>query len=121
MEKELKCNFLKVNQSKNTFEVHEKEPPTNWAEFVIQNATIKFKEDSTIEVFGEKIEWSFAFHETFVEDLKREPKESYTALGYKTILDRLKGIKKPYVKSGWYKINKTTPYHCTTSNWFVIL
>ena len=121
MERELKSNYAKINSSKSLLEVCENEPSTNWVDFALKNVTIKFKEDATIEVTGEKIEWAFTFDKIFVEDLKNEPTDNYTKLGYRTISDFFKGIKKPYVKMGWYKLKKTMPYHCLMSNWYVVL
>ncbi len=121
MERELKSNYARIDSSKSILEVYENEPSTHWSDFALKNVTIKFKEDTTIEVIGEKIEWSFTFNKEFVEVLKDTPNEKYTKLGYRTISDFFKGIKKPYVKMGWYKLEKTTPYHCLMSKWYVVL
>jgi hypothetical protein len=86
----------------------------------LKNVIIKFNNDATIEVTGERIIWLFTFEKKFVEDMDFEPEEKYTKLGYKTLLDFFKGIKKPYVKTGWYKIKKTTQYHCLMSNWNIV-
>ena len=121
MERELKSNYARIDDTKSILEVYETEPSTHWRNFALKNVVIKFKEDTTIEVTGEKIEWSFSFNKEFVEDLKNTPNEKYTKLGYRTISDFFKGIKKPYVKMGWYKLEKTTPYHCLMSKWCVVL
>jgi hypothetical protein len=120
VERELKSNNARIDISKSILEVFEKEPSTHISNFVLKNVTVKFKEDTTIEVIGERINWSFSFQNEFVEDLADAPSEKYTKLGYRTILDFFKGIKKPYVKMGWYKLEKTTPYHCQMSNWYVV-
>lgn len=123
MVKELKSNYARIDCSKSILEVkvYENEPSTHWSNFALKNVTITFKEDTTIEITGEKIEWSFAIEKTFVEDMKNKPHEIYVNMGYKTILDFFKGFEKPYVKMGWYKIENTSKYHCLTSNWCVLL
>lgn len=120
MERELKSNYARINDTKSILEVYETEPSTNWQEFALKNVVIKFRKDTTIEVTGEKIEWAFSFDREFVEDLKHIPDEKYTKLGYKTIFDFFKGIKKPYVE-GMYKLKKTTPYHCIMAKWYIVL
>jgi hypothetical protein len=121
MERELKSNYLKIDGSKFILEVYENEPSTRLSDFALKNVSIKFKEDKTIEVTGDKIEWSFAFAKSFLEDMKNKPNHEYVNMGYKNIMDFFKGIKKPYVKMGWYKLDKTTPYHCLMSKWYVVL
>jgi hypothetical protein len=121
MEREIKSNYVVIDSSKSILELYENEPSTHLSNFALKNVTIKFKQDTIIEVTGEKIEWSFIFNKKFVEDLKNTPNEKYTKLGYRTISDFFKGIKKPYVKMGWYKNEKTSPYHCIMSKWFVVL
>lgn len=121
MERELKSNYARIDSSKSILELYETEPSTHWSDFALKNVKIKFKEDTTIEVTGEKIEWSFSFNKKFVEDLKHTPREEYIKFGYRTISDFFNGIKKPYVKTGWYKLEETTPYHCLMSKWYVVL
>ena len=120
MEQELKSNYARVDFERSLIEVYENEPSTHLSNFALKNVTIKFKEDTTIEVTGQKIEWSFCFKERFAEDLDDKPDEKYIKMGYRTIPDFFKGIKKPYVEMGWYKLEKTTPHHSLISKWFVV-
>ena len=99
MERELKSNYARINYGKSILEFHEKEPSTYMYDFALKNVIIKFNNDATIEVTGERIIWLFTFEKKFVEDMDFEPEEKYTKLGYKTLLDFFKGIKKPYVKT----------------------
>lgn len=121
MDRELKSNYLKIDSSRHTFELHEKEPSTSIFQFCLKNAIIKFKEDKTIEVTGEKILWSICYERQFIEDIEDVPDDKYIRLGYKTIIDFLRGIRKPYVKSGWYKLKATQPYNCIASEFYIVL
>ena len=119
--KELKANFLKVDIEGNVLKIYDAEPRTGLGEMVLKDAIIKIDEKNCIEVKGDKILWEFSFGKKFAEDLENKPNKDYLRFGYKSISDFIKGIKKPYIKSGWYKLDLTEPYHAQMSNWFLVL
>lgn len=120
MEKVLKSPFVRIDKSKSTVEILETEPSTWWSDFALKNVTLKFNEN-VLEIEGEKIEWGFSFEKQWVEEMKDFPNEKYIKFGYKSIMDFFNSIKKPYVNSGWVKLEKTTPYKCSMNKWFVVL
>ena len=121
MDRELKSNFALIDKSKSIVELYENEPITHWSEFALKNVTVIFKEDTTIELTGDKIEWSFSFENQSVDDMDNKPDERYVKNGFKDVLDLFTRVRKPYVKAGWCKLEKTTPYHCIMSKWYLVL
>jgi len=124
MYKEIKSNYAGIDNGSNSMlkvYLNETEPCITNFLFILKNVTINFIKDDIIEVVGERIECDFAFEDTFLEDMKNKPDEKYIKMGYKSIFDFFKGVKKPYVKMGWYKLKTTKPYRCLTSNWYVVL
>lgn len=119
MSKELKAKYLRIYET--TLSVYDFEPNTSLYDFVVKDAHITFDDCGIIKISGQKIEWNFLFYSEFVEDMKRKPHEDYVKMGYKSIFDFFKGIKKPYVKSGWYKLKETKPFQQVMSNWILIL
>jgi len=120
MERVLTPKFVKINKANSIVEIHETEPRTSWTEFVLKNPTLVFV-DTVLEIKGDKVEWGFSFERQWVYEMKDSPNEKYIKYGYKSIMDFFKSIKKPYVDSGWVKLEKTTPYKCSLNKWFVVM
>jgi len=117
----LKSKFCKIDDEKTIVEISETEPRTWVGDFALKDVEIIFNDDTTIEIKGERIEWNFVMQKTSVEELNDKPHKSCVYYRYETIFDWFNKKKKPYVKSGWHKLEKTTPYHCKMSKWIVVL
>lgn len=121
MKKELKSTYLKIDSGKNTLVMYRDAPRRfSLIHRYLKNAVITFTEDGTIKVNGDEIQWGWVAYKTFVEDLDDKPDEAYTNLGYKNVIDFFKGVKNPYVKAGWHKLDKTEKFNCEMSQWFIV-
>lgn len=69
----------------------------------LKDVEITFLENGIIKIKGKVLIYKFAFDGFFVEDNQTEICDNYISQRFD--LFRLK--KRPYVKTGWYKLNKT--------------
>lgn len=118
--KTIKSKFAQINENNKLITLLEESPATNGLETTIEDVTIEI-EGSILRIDGKLWNWGFLTERTFVEDMRNKPIKSHTKLGYKTILDFFKGIKKPYVKMGWFIYEETEPYKAEMSVWFLSL
>ena len=118
MKKEIRSNFAQINEQLKLIELFNNPPRTNGLETTLENVVIEI-EDSTLKIKGYKWLWDIDFNKRFVEDMEEKPIENHTYLGYKSLLDYFKGIKKPYVKCGWCRLQKTEWYYAEMNQWFI--
>jgi hypothetical protein len=118
--KTIKSKFAQINERHKLIELFEERPCTNGLETPLEDVTIEI-DGSILRIEGKKWNWGFLFEKTFVEDMKNKPIEKHTRLGYRTIYDFFKGIKKPFVKSGWFLYEKSENYKAQMSQWFLSL
>src|SRR5574343_206940 len=115
----IKSNYAKINDDKRIITLLNESPETNGLEITIEDAVIVIDE-GILTITGDAWDWGFAHQILFVEDMKFKPIKSHTKMGYKTILDLIKGIKNPYVKMGWFLYQKTIPYKSQMSQWLIL-
>jgi len=118
--KTIKSNFAQINEKHKLIELLEESPCTNGLQTTIEDVTIEI-EGNILRIDAKLWNWGFLTERTFVEDMENKPIKSHTKLGYKSITDFFKGIKKPYVKSGWFIYEKLEPYKAEMSQWFLSL
>jgi len=117
--KTIKSGFAQINEKHNLIELFEERPYTNGLKTTLEDVTIKI-DGSILSIEGKLWNWDFFMYRTFVEDMIDKPIERHTKLGYKTIIDFMRGIKKPYV-SGWFLYEKTEIYRAEMSQWYLSL
>ena len=110
--------YAQINVNNKLIELFEHAPRANGLTTTLEDVTIEI-ENGVLTVIGKKWTWGFLFGKKFVEDMNDKPIEIFTRLGYKTIGDFFKGIKKPYVKMGWFLCEKKEDYKAIMAQWHI--
>ena len=120
MNKQIKSNFAIIYEESGTIELRENRPAANGHALIIEDCVLDIDEDNRCNVKGNRNLWGLKFGKTFLSELDYEVVEHHTKLGYKSLMDRWKGIKSPYVE-GWHRKVRTLPYSAIISKFYIIL
>ena len=116
--KTVHANYALVDEENKVISLFENRPKEINNEVVVENPDIYFHENGRIEISGNSWDWEYARKRVFVEDLIKKPMFDFTDYGYKTILDFIKGTRKPYVY-GVYVCEQTKLYHSEMNTWLI--
>lgn len=120
MIKELKSNYAHINEVTGVITLFEYPPASNGFELVIEDCNIEFDESNQCNIRGKRWIWGYNSYNTFLSDLNYDVIEYHKKLGYRTILDWIKGVKSPCV-NGWHRKSYTLPYLAVMSKFFVVM
>jgi len=119
--KELKSKYARIYTETNVIELlYENNPKSNCLDLIIEDCELHFDELNNCIIFGYKWEWGFVFEKTFLSNLKYAVIDAHTKMGYKTLLDRWKGLQSAYV-TGWHRKSENKLYKAIVSKFFVVL
>lgn len=114
----INAKYAQIDTEKCSITLLEQEPEPTIFTDIVEDATITIK-DNCISIVGNKWNCELVFGKCFVDDLESKPRTKYVKYGYKTPLDLIRGIKKPYVK-GLYLSEKLIPYKVEMSRWVIV-
>lgn len=116
---DIKSPYALIDEETGLIQLFEKMPRVGWTERDLENVTIKFLNENTISITAQLVLWGFAFERQFLEDMQDKPQTKYIRQGYKYFWDFFTKNKKPYVESGWYRIERTALYELKTNKWSI--
>lgn len=80
----------------------------------IENVKIEESPTGAVTITGDAQKWKYTYETCFITDPKTiHP--NYLKEEFKTVIDFFRRKKSPCVKSGWYRLNESTPYKVTTN------
>jgi len=112
---EVKAKFAIVSKNGSCVQLFNERPSAYYYTKIIENVSIN-KLDDVFELKGELYQVKFSNWTTtknWVNDTDQIKNDSIE-YGYKNLIDRIRKIKKPYVKS-WYWLKENEPYHVYTT------
>jgi hypothetical protein len=116
MTRDYTSNYAVIDEDHNRIKLYDKYPLSTGFLTKLQNVKVLINGD-TIEIQGDEIMFDFTFYSKDLSEFKNEPHENYVHMRYKNIIHFFRGIKTPYVKSGWYRLKETQPYKTITNKW----
>ena len=114
----IKSSFAQIKEKDKLIRLLNNSPSSNGLETTLEDVVIEI-DGNILKIKGKKWNWGFLFFKTFVEDMESKPISNHISLGYKTIWDFLRGIKKPYIKAGWFLYEKPIDYKAVMSEWYL--
>lgn len=114
------AKYAKING--NTICLYSEMPIyTNVLEIYLSDVNVVIGDDKVLTLTGDQWIWEFALDRAFIEDLPAayQPIDKHLKFGYKSILDFIKGIQKPYV-TGYYRLQRTESLTYALNNWTLI-
>lgn len=97
MAREIKAKYLLLNTSKNIIKVCETDPHIPLGDICLKSATVKFLDNNSVEILGDKIQEDFTHYTIFTEDMNinEQPADNEIEMKHKSIFDFSKGKKSP--------------------------
>ena len=119
--KEIKSKFAIIHEDDFRIKLLNEKPKDVGFETVLEDVEIVIDENNILQLKAMK--WNYDFNLIKVwnyEDDKKAVSEDIR-YGYKTIFDIFNNRKKPYIKKGWYRLEKSIPYNIILNKWFLEL
>lgn len=93
---------------------------TGYCDLVLEDVKIVIDKHKILHISGNVRLVGSTIGKRWVEDMEKKPVDNHCKMGYKTWMDRIKGIQKPYVES-WWRYQETKPYNAMMNEWLLEL